>query len=104
GSVSSQEDALTTQQGLLKSPLILQRAIQKRELTTLRTFDVEKEDALAVLMRNLSASRSKDPSGGVSNILIVSFRGPVPDDCNKILEAVLEAYREVLDETYLHAS
>ncbi len=97
---SPHEDYLATQQGLVKSPLVLQRAVDKHHLAGLRSFAAEKEEPLAVLMRNLTVSRSKDPSGGVSNILVLSYKGPVAEECSQILDAVLESYQEVLAEAY----
>jgi polysaccharide biosynthesis transport protein len=104
GSSAPQDDPLPTQQGLLKSPLVLQRAVKQHQLASLRTFANEKEDVTTVLMKNLSVTRGKDPTGMVSNILLLSYRGPVPDECSQILDAVLAAYEEVLAETYQHVS
>jgi capsular exopolysaccharide synthesis family protein len=103
GSAAPLDDPLPTQQGLLKSPLVLQRAAKQHQLAALRSFANEKEDVTTVLMKNLSVTRGKDPAGMVSNILTLSYRGPSPDECSQILDAVLAAYEEVLAETYLHA-
>ncbi len=93
------EDTLATQQELLKSTVILERAIRERQLAELPSLRVGKEATDEVIRKELTVSRGKG-SGGINNVLQVSYRGAAADECAVILAAVVESYKKFLDDKY----
>ena len=63
-------------------------------------------DPAGVIARSLTATREKDSggSGGPSNVINLSYRAPVPEDCGLILAAVIESYKDFLNEKYRNFS
>lgn len=98
--LSSVDDYLATHMVLIKSPVIVGRAAEKRELKSLRSFK-DRGDPAAAIPASLSVTRdTKETGGSASNILYLSYRGQVPEDCPTVLNAITDSYREFLDETY----
>jgi polysaccharide biosynthesis transport protein len=99
------EDYLSTHLILIRSPLVVERAVQKRDLGSLRSY-AARGNPSAEIMASLSANRdSKDSSGsGPNNIINLSFRAPVAEDCSTVLSAVVESYQDFLDVTYKNVS
>lgn len=90
------DDYLATHQVLIKSPLIVQKAVDKHQLHALDLFQGQ-TDATASIVRSLAAARE---SGTSNNLLALSFRGGKPEDCVRVLNAVIDSYKDFLDETY----
>lgn len=105
--VYNYEDYLAVHLVLLRSPLIVGRASKnkKYDLQALETF-AGKGDPTGTIIGSLGISRdgTKDSMGGFTNILNLNYRGPVAEDCPKVLECVLESYKDFLDETYRSGS
>jgi capsular exopolysaccharide synthesis family protein len=102
--LSFYEDYLSTHLVLIRSPLIVEKAVAKRNLGSLRSY-VARGDPTGEIMASLNALRDKDSSGnGSSNIINLSFRAPVAEDCETVLSAVLASYQDFLDATYLKVS
>jgi polysaccharide biosynthesis transport protein len=97
------DDYMATHAVVLKSPYIIERAIKKKDLAALKTFE-NNGDPAGQIHSSFSVGRDKESSGGSTNILLLSFRGPVPDDCKTIVAAVIEAYQEYLDITYKNST
>jgi capsular exopolysaccharide synthesis family protein len=104
------EDYVSTHQVLVTSPLILLRAVKKRDLGSLPSFQGSNgkpaagpDDLASAIKEGLTVTRNKGTAGN-NNILELSFRGKGPDDCYIILDAVLESYKDFLDETYRNMS
>jgi polysaccharide biosynthesis transport protein len=94
------EDYLGTHLVLLKSPKIAKMAMEKRELNKLPSL-ANVGDPVAAIVGSLGVNREKDvSSGGPNNIINMSYRCTVPEDCGKILEAIIESYKDFLDEKY----
>ena len=87
-------DYMSTQGTLITSPLIVGRAVEKSNLGSLRSF-AGLSSVDAVVMGGLSVS-----TGSNDNILTVSFRSTVPEDCPTVINAVVDSYKEFLSETY----
>jgi succinoglycan biosynthesis transport protein ExoP len=103
-SMAYYDDYLATHQTLIKSPVIIGRAVKKRDLQSLRSF-AEQGDPTGAIIGALSVSRdAKDSGGNFNNILNLSFRGPVAEECATVLNAVIDSYKEFLDETYRNVS
>jgi capsular exopolysaccharide synthesis family protein len=98
------EDYMATHVVLLRSPLIIERAIKKKDLASLKTFE-NNGDPAGQILNSLAVSRdTKEVIGGGNSILLLSYRGPVADDCGKILAAIIDSYQEFLDITYRNVS
>jgi capsular exopolysaccharide synthesis family protein len=99
------EDYLGTHLVLLKSPLIAERAVEK--LKKLDRFNklpslAAATDPVGAIVGSLGVNREKDvSSGGPNNIINMSYRSTVPEDCGIILAAIIESYKDFLDEKYL---
>src|SRR5437588_219953 len=57
----------------------------------------------ATIMAALTAARDTKESGA-NNIINLSYKGPYPDDCRAVIEAVVRSYKDFLDETYHNVS
>lgn len=90
------EDYLATQQGLLKSPLMIDKAIRLGSLADRPTLNEPGKDLSETILKNFSVSRQKDSMGSGTNILALNYRARVPDDASAVLEAVIKAYRQTL--------
>ncbi len=96
------EDYMVSHQALLRSALIVQRALDKHHLAQLETL-AGQSDPAAALLGGLNCKRD-GTNEAYSNILNLSFRGPVAADCPVILRALVSSYRGFLDETYKNIS
>jgi capsular exopolysaccharide synthesis family protein len=95
------EDYIATQQHIVKSSMILSAALKLPKVKDLRTFTSDSEfDRLYDLNEKLNVSRADREGGSSSNILTLSFRGPIPDDCQTILEGIIDSYQAFLDRTF----
>ena len=98
------EDYMATHLVLLRSPLILERAVKKRDLGSLKTFE-NVGDPVGAILGGLTVARdTKETAGAPNNILQLTYRGPVAEDCGKVLTAIVESYQEFLDITYRNVS
>lgn len=94
------EDYLSEHVVLIKSPLIIGRAVQSSHLQSLRSF-AGQDDPTYTIIGALSITRDTAASPLQSNhILTLSYSGGDPEDCRAVLNAVLESYRQFLEETY----
>ncbi len=94
------EDYLSEHIVLIKSPLIIERAVQSGNLKSLKSF-AGQDDPTNTIIGGLSITRDATTSPLQSNhILKLSYTGADADDCCTILNAVLESYRQFLEETY----
>jgi capsular exopolysaccharide synthesis family protein len=105
--LSFYEDYVSTHLVLIRSPLVVQRAVQKRDLGSLRSF-AGHGDPVGAVRAGLAATRDlpKDKDAGAmpNNIINLSFRCGDAEDTATILATVIESYREFLDETYRNVS
>ena len=101
------EDYMGTHVVLLKSPMIIEKAVKKKDLASLRAFEGS-GDPVGTILNSLTVSRDiKELVGGSSNannIVYLAYRGPVADECGKILTAIIESYQEFLDIKYRNVS
>lgn len=95
------EDYLSTHLVLLRSRDLIRKAVKEHKLTELPSL-AGAGDPTGIIIGSLGASRdSRDPSSGTyTNIINLSYRASNPEDCGKILEAVIQAYRSYMDDTY----
>ena len=95
------EDFVSTHVVVLRSPLIVERAVKKRDLGSLKSFEGG-GDPIAIIGAGLLVGRdnNKDSSTGPSNIVNMSYRVLVSEDCPRILNAIIDSYQEFLDYNY----
>ncbi|QDU64457.1 Tyrosine-protein kinase YwqD [Planctomycetes bacterium Pan216] len=102
--VSHFEDYVETHQVLIESPLIVERAIRTNpEILQLESAkpSSEDEDAVDVIIEEIDVKRTTGRlSSSPDNVLEVSFSGKLPEESRLILAAVIDSYRDFLDETY----
>jgi polysaccharide biosynthesis transport protein len=98
------DDFVGTHQGLLKSPLLVERAIRLGSLEARPALHEEGREFHESILRNLSVSRQRDSMGLGTSILALSYRAADPADASAVLVALLQAYRKTLDEVYAHTT
>lgn len=96
------EDYLSAQQALLSSPLIVRKAVQAGELHRLKSLEaVSLEtggDPTGAVIGGLTVTRNSDDRAEHA-LLTVAYRGPDPEDCKAVVEAVVASYRQYLAES-----
>jgi capsular exopolysaccharide synthesis family protein len=96
------EDYVSTHLAIIKSQVVVDGAVKKHELGSLPSFAGHGSPTGAII-GSLSAARDTKESGA-NNIINLSYKGPVSDDCRTVVEAVVDAYKDFLDETYHNVS
>jgi capsular exopolysaccharide synthesis family protein len=91
------EDYLSTQAGILRSPLIAGRAIQEHDLASLPGVR-NSGDPTGAIAAQLRATR--DPKDLRNSILEVSYRCGDEQSSAIVLTGVLDSYQKFLDEAY----
>lgn len=93
------QETLSTHMLVLRSPRVVELAVQSGQLGKLPSLAGSSNVASAIIS-GLSVRRSESDS----NVIQLSYRGTVPDDCAKILTAVVAAYQDFLGQTYRNVS
>ncbi|HEX5272654.1 MAG TPA: Wzz/FepE/Etk N-terminal domain-containing protein, partial [Gemmataceae bacterium] len=96
------DDYIATHLVLIKSPLIVGRAVQKHHLATLPSFAGQGDPTPSIIGSLTAARDGKDWS--TTNVVNLSYRGSASDDCPVVLNAVIDSYRDFLEETYRNVS
>ena len=105
GSLQELDDYANTHRILIQSPLIIDRAIRQGNFRYLQTFADEPGDLTDAVIKKLTVGRvASDVNASANGVLLLSFRGPVSDECGTIVNAILDSYRSFLDETYRNMS
>jgi capsular exopolysaccharide synthesis family protein len=97
-----QDDYVSTEQEILQSPMLIEQAINDYKLDRLKTFEGMDPQELRIEFKlGLKVTREhKDSSNRYNNVVTVAFRGKEPDECPVIVEAIINAYKRHLQETY----
>jgi uncharacterized protein involved in exopolysaccharide biosynthesis len=96
------DDYVATQVTLIRSPVIVQRAVQEGGLAQLPSLR-GRGDPTAAVIKALTVKR--DASGSAANgVIDLSFRGADPDDGPKVLGGIIDSYQRFLEEKYRRAS
>jgi capsular exopolysaccharide synthesis family protein len=98
------DDYMATQRILIRCPLVVERAIRLGNLRGLQTFAGEAGDLTQTVIKSLSVGPASQDASAAStvptNVLSLSFRGPVAAECAPIVNAILDSYCGFLDETF----
>ena len=97
------EDYLTTHQAIIRSPVLIGQAVKKQGLQALQCF-TDKGDPTAQIRQALVVAKEKEAGSASSNILEFTFKSTNPADCQVVLDAVIDSYKEFLDTTYGNVS
>jgi capsular exopolysaccharide synthesis family protein len=100
------EDYLATQAGIIKSPVVIERANATADpnrppLSALPSFQ-GKGDLTNTVLAQLRVTR--DPKDLHNSILELSLRASSEQDCTAGLADIIDAYKGFLDETYQNVS
>ncbi len=95
------EDYMSTHMTLLKSPVILEKAVKKGGLAELPTFAGQADPARAI---GSSLVLSGDSNISHKTIIDLSYQGPVAEDTTKVLQAVIDSYRDFVAGAYRNVS
>jgi polysaccharide biosynthesis transport protein len=88
---------------LIRSPLIVNRAVEKHRLGALKSFGGG--DPAAAISASLTVTReNKESVLASANVINLSYQGPVAEDSKVVLNAVIDSYKDFLDETYRNVS
>ncbi len=93
------EDQLATHMTLICSPAVVSRAVAKHQLGALPSLRGSKNPVGAIIS-GLTAKPAGDRRVMDPNVMIRTYEGTDPQDCQRILSAVVESYQEYLGETY----
>jgi capsular exopolysaccharide synthesis family protein len=98
------DDYVPTHLAILKSPLIAGRAVKKRQLESLAAFAGHGDPTNAIIGALVVKRDISDAAGSSSKILTLSYRGAPADDCTTVLTAVIDSYKDFLEETFRDVS
>jgi capsular exopolysaccharide synthesis family protein len=91
------EDYLSTQAGILRSPLVIGRAIQDHDLGSLPGVGGTADLANAIA---LQFKANRDPRDLHNSILELSYRCGDKESSSAVVSGVIDAYQKFLDQTY----
>jgi polysaccharide biosynthesis transport protein len=98
-SMRTKDDNLATQMYLIRSPLVVDKAAVDPEIQSVPEI-AGSDDPAGVIMAGLALGQAKASNGTYApDILELRFRGASPENCPKVLNAVIAAYQEFLDGT-----
>jgi capsular exopolysaccharide synthesis family protein len=97
------EDYLATHQILMRSPKIVSEAVKKHNLGALRSFQGN-GDPTGTITSNLRVTREMGDYRGSSSVLTLTFTSSYPEDCGKVINAVIDSYIDFLDARYQDVS
>ena len=104
--VAVMDDYVATHLIVIRSPDVIRRAVQKRNLGQLRSL--AGGDPVGIIQGGLAATREqgKDAPAGAAgtSIINLSYSGSDPGDVETALLAVIEAYKDFLDVAYRNIS
>ena len=101
------EDLLSTHVQLLRSPRVVNYAVEKHQLGSLPTVAEQikqEKDPAEYIIEELQVSKGGEGRAKDAHVLRATFRGPSAEDCAVILSAVVESYQDFLGETFQDTS
>lgn len=93
------EDNGSPPQDLLRSTLIIERAIHSKGLAALPLQVGEDQDLVEHIRNSLTVVAAKSPSGP-TGVYKLHFRARDPEACRLVLTALLESYRDFMDSKH----
>jgi capsular exopolysaccharide synthesis family protein len=99
------DDYVATHLIVIRSPTIITQAVQKRNLGALRSL--QGGNPVAAIQNGLVAGRDSNnggPTTAGNNVINLTFHASDPADAEAVLTAVIESYKDFLEETYKNTS
>ena len=93
------EDQLSTHMILIRSPLIVEKAVADDDLASLPSLS-DSSNPVSKIIGGLEAQRSGGRATPDPNVFKLGYRGLNAEDCEKILNSVIAAYQDYLGKTY----
>ena len=90
---------LANQAAIIQSPLIAALAVKKHNLQNLKTFAGTEQQSAAIVGGLSLAQGGSDMSTREANVLSLSYGGHYAEECQLILNAIIDAYRDFQGET-----
>ena len=100
---ASPMDSIAPPTEVLRSPAIIENAIQSGSLGTLSIFTQVEGDLVTHIRTALAVVPTKMPTGQ-GNLFRLSYRDRDGEDCQTVLRAVLDSYRAFLEEQHQAAT
>jgi capsular exopolysaccharide synthesis family protein len=97
------DDYVLAQVEVIRSPLIVRRAVAKAGLGRLQSF-AGQGDPTAAIIGALAAARGSKDGGNSANVLNLTYRGPVSEECGLVLMAVIDSYQGFINEKHRKVS
>ncbi|MCA9263648.1 MAG: polysaccharide biosynthesis tyrosine autokinase [Planctomycetales bacterium] len=97
------EDYVSTHLALITSPMIIGRAIDESSLDQLGMFEgySSRDDIVDTIVEQIYATSGPRILGeNADRIMTLTFGSPNADECPIVVNAVIDAYKEFLDEIY----
>ena len=95
----SADESLSTQMILLRSPLVMEKAINHPDLQKIPSL-VSSGNPAALIAGGLSVAQARASNGNLANeVLELRYRGSDSQDCGSTLLLVIDAYQQFLGET-----
>ena len=97
------EAFLATHRALIVSPLIVENAIETANLRSLKMFsDLDpEEDLVDYIIADLEAGNAGRELGeNADSIMTLTYRGTDPEECPRVVKAIVESYKAFLDDAY----
>lgn len=91
------EDHVASYSLILRSPLIVHRAVADHELNSLKSL-AKSADPSQRIIQGITV-QCADGDATLSDVLELRFKGTDPDDCASVLEAVIASYQDFLADT-----
>jgi len=85
-----------THRKLLRSPIIVERAVRNHDLASLPSLQ-QSSDPVETVISGLVVM---EPTKRFDDLIAFTYQSPFRADCPKILEAIIAAYEDFFDETY----
>lgn len=93
------EDHLSTHMILIRSPLIVGKAVQEHGLGSLPSLKGVGNPTAAII-GGLRATRGGDRDALDPNVIDLAYKGLDAEDCGTVLTAIVRSYQDFLGETY----
>jgi capsular exopolysaccharide synthesis family protein len=100
GMMLAYDDFIPTHLVLIRSPKVVHQAIKLGNLTALPSFAGQADPTNAIRGSLTAARDATETNAASTGIINLSYRGPVPEDCPLILQAIFAGYEAYLKETY----
>lgn len=93
------EDMLSTHMLLIRSPLVVSRAVEKHHLQLLSSLK-NTGDAASTIIEGLQATRAGDRGTPDPNVMELWYEGVDAREAAQILGGIVQSYRDFLSENY----